>query len=74
MKETRLMMGMPITLEIVDATANVEAFAAVFNFFQYVDDKFSTYKDTSEIMQINRQELALENASADMQTIFALAE
>ncbi len=74
MKETRLMMGMPITLEIVDAAATIEVFAAVFDFFQYVDDKFSTYKDTSEIMQINRHELVPENASADMQTIFALAE
>src|SRR5579871_1160056 len=74
MKETRLMMGMPITLEIVDVAATVEAFTAVFDFFQYIDNKFSTYKNTSEIMQINRHELALDHASADMQTIFALAE
>lgn len=74
MKETRLMMGMPITVEIVDASATKEAFTAVFDYFQYVDETFSTYKDTSEIMQINRHELALENASEDMQTIFALAE
>ncbi len=74
MIETRLMMGMPITVEIVDASASVGALTAVFDYFQYVDEKFSTYKEASEIMQINRQELALENASSDMQAIFTAAE
>ena len=68
------MMGMPIIVEIVDASANDEAFNAVFDYFQYVDEKFSTYKDNSEIMRINRHELKLEDASEDMQTIFALAD
>ncbi|MEO8391800.1 MAG: FAD:protein FMN transferase [Chloroflexota bacterium] len=74
MKQTRLMMGMPITLEIVDASANDVAFNAVFDYFQSVDQTFSTYKDASEIMPINRHELTLESASWDMQTIFALAD
>jgi thiamine biosynthesis lipoprotein len=73
-KQTRLMMGMPITLEIVDASANDDAFNTVFDYFQYVDETFSTYKADSEIMRINRQELTLEDASQDMQTIFALAD
>jgi len=42
-KETRLMMGMPITVEIIDASATPEALTAVFGYFQYIDDKFSTY-------------------------------
>jgi thiamine biosynthesis lipoprotein len=74
MKQTRLMMGMPITLEVVDASVTAEAFEQVFAYFGYVDAKFSTYKDTSEIMQINQGELTLHEASADMQQIFALAE
>src|SRR5205823_2164131 len=36
--------------------------------------RFSTYKETSEISAINRHELTLAQASADMQTVFALAE
>ena len=68
------MMGMPIIVEIVDPSASDEAFDAVFDYFHYVDEKFSTYKDHSEIMRINRHELNLEDASHDMQTIFALAE
>ncbi|MBI1259574.1 MAG: FAD:protein FMN transferase [Chloroflexi bacterium] len=74
MKQTRLLMGMPITLEVVDAAANDEIFDAVYDYFQYVDETFSTYKDHSEIMCINRGELKLEDASEDMQTIFALAD
>lgn len=74
MKQIRLMMGMPITVEIVDASVTAEAFGLVFDYFQYVDTKFSTYKAISEISQINRGELAFEDASSDMRLIFALAE
>lgn len=74
MKTTRLLMGMPITVEIADPTADPAALEAVYDYFHYVDEKFSTYKDASEIMQINRRELEIADASADMQTIFALAE
>ncbi|MBI1255832.1 MAG: FAD:protein FMN transferase [Chloroflexi bacterium] len=74
MKQTRLMMGMPIIVEVVDASVTTEAFDQVFDYFAYVDAKFSTYKSESEISQINRGELTLEDASSDMQLIFALAE
>src|SRR5207248_6792915 len=46
----------------------------VFDYFQYVDGKFSTYKDDSEISAINRREISVAQASADMRTVFALAE
>jgi thiamine biosynthesis lipoprotein len=72
--ETRIMMGMPITVEIVDASATTEAFNAVYNYFDYVDKKFSTYKDNSEITRINRGELTVGHASVDMRLIFELAE
>src|SRR4051812_36129202 len=74
MKQTRLMMGMPITVEVVDASVVTEAFDRIFAYFEYVDAKFSTYNATSEISQINRGELPLKAASRDMQLIFALAE
>jgi len=73
-KQTRLMMGMPITVEVVDASVTAEAFDRVFAYFGYIDAKFSTYKDTSEISRINRGEITLREASSDMQLIFALAE
>lgn len=74
MKETRLLMGMPVTVEIIDPTASADVLDAVFHYFEYIDAKFSTFRDDSEISLINRRELALERSSADMQTIFALAE
>ena len=67
-------MGMPITLEVIDPSATETEFEYVFSYFEYVDDKFSTYKDTSEISQINRSGLALEDSSDDMRTIFELSE
>jgi thiamine biosynthesis lipoprotein len=67
-------MGMPITVEIVDRMVTPMIFDTVYNYFEYVDEKFSTYKETSEISRINRHELLWEETSDDMKTIFALAE
>ncbi len=67
-------MGMPVTVEIVDGSATPDLLDSVFGYFQYVDRKFSTYKDDSEISCINRGELELAAASEDMKTIFALAD
>jgi thiamine biosynthesis lipoprotein len=72
-KQTRILMGMPITLEVIDASTT-DVFDIVFAYFEYVDQKFSTYQANSEISRINRQELSIEQASADMRTIFTLAE
>lgn len=67
-------MGMPVTLEVIDAAVTAELFDAVYGYFEYVDEKFSTYKEQSEISLINRHELSLDEASQDMRTVFALAE
>lgn len=74
MKKLRLLMGMPVSVEVVDASASESLLDAAFEYFEYIDAKFSTYRDDSEISQINRNELGLEEASEDMKTIFALAE
>jgi thiamine biosynthesis lipoprotein len=74
MKETRLTMGMPVTVEIVDPGVDPTPFEKVFDYFRAVDDRFSTYKPESEIMRINREEIAQKEWSEDMKTIFALAE
>lgn len=66
-------MGMPVTVEVVDAPATQAVLDEVYAYFTYVDEKFSTYKETSEISLINRQALPLDQASQDMHTIFALA-
>ncbi|MDE2030979.1 MAG: FAD:protein FMN transferase [Patescibacteria group bacterium] len=74
MKDTRLIMGMPITVEIVDLHVENQVLESVFNYFTYIDEKFSTYKETSEIMKINRGEINENDYSEDMKEIFQLAE
>src|SRR5690348_7073646 len=73
-KDTRLLMGMPITVEIVDATATAHDVDSVFAYFTAVDERFSTYKASSEISRINRGELSASQYSRDMQTVLALSE
>ncbi|WP_338251837.1 FAD:protein FMN transferase [Dictyobacter halimunensis] len=74
MKDTRLLMGMPITVEVLDPDATEATLEQVFNYFVAVDERFSTYKDDSEISRINRGELSLKDCSNDMRTILELGE
>lgn len=67
-------MGMPVTVEVIDKEATDKAVEKVFDYFSYVDQKFSTYKDTSEISAINRGELPESNWSQEMKEIFTLSE
>ena len=60
MKETRIMMGMTITVEIADKVFDPKIFKKVFDYFEYVDQKFSMYKPTSEISHINKKEIKKE--------------
>lgn len=67
-------MGMPVTVNIVDHSSTQESLDMVFSYFEYVDAKFSTYKDDSEITLINKKMIARESASEDMKQVFLLAE
>lgn len=73
MRATRILMGMPITVDIVGArdAANIDA---VFAYFESVDRRFSPYKADSEIEAINRSELAEPDYSNEMREVLALAE
>lgn len=52
MKQTKLIMGMPITVEIVDG-GNTNLLSDTFSFFREVDNRYSTYKTESEISRVN---------------------
>lgn len=67
-------MGMPVTVEIADAFDAKTAIDAVFNYFTYIDDTFSTFKETSEITKINNGLVEKKDFSQDMKTVFELAE
>ncbi|OYV63723.1 MAG: thiamine biosynthesis protein [Parcubacteria group bacterium 21-58-10] len=73
MKEARLIMGMPIEIEIVGPDVRA-ALDGAFAYLVGVDEQFSTYKETSEISRINRGELALADASPEMREVFAIGE
>ena len=73
MKETRLIMGMPVEIEIVDNDAK-RTLEAAFAYLVSVDERFSTYKEGSEISRINRSELTLAASSEEMREVFAIAE
>ena len=74
MRQTRVMMGMPITVEIVGPTARQASIDRVFGYFDYVDRKFSTYKSDSEISRINAGELQSVGYSEDMRHVLKLSE
>ncbi len=74
MKQTRLLMGMPITVEILDPRVTLAEIDAVFAYFADVDETFSTYKATSTISRINRGELSPQACGGDVRTILALAD
>lgn len=74
MKETRLLMGMPITVEVLDPAARQENLQAVFAHFVAMDEAFSTYKASSEVSRLNRGELPEEQYSEDLRMILALSE
>src|SRR5437899_8007008 len=66
-------MGMPIVVEVRDGDA-AEAAERVFGWFRLVDETFSTYRDDSEISRLDRDELALEDAQADVRDVLARCE
>ena len=73
-KDTRLILGMPVTVVVIDSGATTKILDKIFSYFVYVDEKFSTYKEASEITSINKKELKLEDASEDMKQVFSLCE
>ncbi len=74
MKQLQLLMGMPITVEVVDRSVTDADIENVFAYFRAVDDTFSSYKEHSEISKINRGELCEEKYSAEMKSILAASE
>lgn len=72
MKRTELIMGMPITLEIV-GSKNKRMFDKIFAYFRAVDARYSPYKKDSELSQINRG-LSRDKWSSEMSQVMDLCE
>ncbi|HVX93109.1 MAG TPA: FAD:protein FMN transferase [Candidatus Dojkabacteria bacterium] len=65
---------MPITIEVVDKNITHKDFNDIWKYFDYVDQKFSTYKDESEISKINNKSLKSEDYSSDMKLVLKLCD
>jgi thiamine biosynthesis lipoprotein len=74
MKDTRLLIGMPITVEVLDPAAGAGDLDAVYAYFAWVDDTFSTYKPSSEVSRLNRGELREDQCGEELRAILSLAE
>lgn len=72
MKQTEIIMGMPITVEVVSAQ-RAGAISDVFDYFRRVDERYSTYKSTSEISHINAG-LPETDWSDEMREVLRLCE
>lgn len=67
-------MGMTITVAVADPEGTQQHIDDVFAYFQHIDERFSTYKPTSEISQMNAGELHLEDYSDELREVLQLAE
>lgn len=73
MRDTRLIMGMPITVDVV-AGDDTHAIETAFDYFVSVDTRFSPFKPESEVSALNRGELTLSEMSPALREVLELAE
>lgn len=74
MKVKKIIMGMPIIIEVVDKQVSKDDIDEVYSYFKYIDQKFSTYKDGSEISLINAGKIGKSKFSKDMEKVFKLSD
>lgn len=66
-------MGMPISVDIGSAS-NAELIDTVFEYFENIDRRFSTYRADSEIAAINRGDVPVFDWSGEMMEVLAIAK
>jgi FAD:protein FMN transferase len=74
MKKTKALMGTIATVEVADTSVNETDLDKIFNYFENVEERFSIFRETSEISLINSGKLKERQSSSEMQEIFDLAE
>ena len=68
------MMGMPLSVEVIDTTVEERDIEAVFEYYNEIDKIFSTYKTESEISKINRGDVLPNEYGKQMKEVFAMCE
>jgi thiamine biosynthesis lipoprotein len=74
MKQLRLTMGMPVTVEIAGSGVRRADIDIIFDYFARIDNRFSPYKKNSEVSLYNRGEITKTNLSSDMKLIMKLSD
>ena len=74
MRETRTIMGMPITLAVLDESVRAQDMETVFAAFAAVDAQFSPFKNDSEVSRFNRGEIGPMDFTPHMREVIALCE
>ncbi len=74
MKQWRIVMGMPITIEITGGNVDPAHFERLYSYFEHIEEVFSPYRATSETSRINSGLLRAEDSSEEMRTVIRLAE
>ena len=67
-------MGMPVIADVRDEGFDDEILDEVFAWLRWVDETFSTYKDSSEISRLNRGELAVADLHPEVRAVLARCE
>jgi thiamine biosynthesis lipoprotein len=70
---TRIIMGMPITIEVVGARSN-GVHDVAFASFEAVDRRFSPYRADSELSRMNAGAISRQEISDDMRAVLELTE
>ena len=73
LQETRILMGMPVTIAIADKAGTQNDLNKIFDYFHDIDERFSPFKETSEVCAVNRG-LPEEKWGGDLKEILRLAE
>lgn len=73
-KETRMIMGMPVTLMVHDRALSDEQIKKVFAIFTDIDKKYSPYKESSEVSRLAKIPPLKRHYSHELAGILKLAE
>lgn len=73
-QETRMIMGMPITLMVHDGALDTTHIEKVFTIFNDIDKKYSPYREESEVSKLNKIPKLQRHYSHELASILKLAE
>ncbi len=74
MEKTKIIMGMLVTIDIVDSNTKNEVFDEVFNYLISIDEKFSPYKKDSELTKYNNKKIIEKDLSENFKIVLSLSE